>query len=335
MHTFVRNLLTEWRRLEMPFSDENIVIAVSGGADSMALCSAIFDLHKRKKLKNKFIIAHFNHNLRGEESKSDAGFVQNFAKQVGFDYVEEKASEKPKKKDNIEQWARENRYKFLIKTANQQNAHSIITAHTINDQAETFLINLIRGSGLDGLSAMKPKSQPFDDEVLIVRPLLNWALRADTENFLYENEIKFIDDAMNEDLTYKRVKVRKKLIPFLKEFNPNIVKTLANTSKTISADNELFNDLIYEKLDKEKLIDGDHITIKNLKNLSKPMRYRVLRSWIKKRKGNLRQIGLNHIESIIKLVESRKSGKIVELPEFIIIKKEKGRLFFQDTKVEK
>jgi tRNA(Ile)-lysidine synthase len=255
MQNFVRNLLTEWRKLNLPFKDETFVAAVSGGADSVSLLLALHELRKRKKLNSRFVVAHFNHNLRGEDSGEDEQFVKSLAGRFNFELVLGQGQILGEA-GNLEQNARESRYKFLAATAANLNAYAVLTAHTLNDQAETFLFNLLRGSGLDGLGGMKPvrvfepQIKSFNSEVSVklseksqtpnpksqiqlIRPLLNWAMREDTENFCRLNKIEFRYDAMNEDLKFNRVRIRKVLLPLLRDFNPKIVVTLAKTAELL------------------------------------------------------------------------------------------------------
>ncbi|MGI8640165.1 MAG: tRNA lysidine(34) synthetase TilS, partial [Pyrinomonadaceae bacterium] len=159
MHKFIRNLLTEWRKLGLPFADETFIVAVSGGADSISLLLALHELRNLKKLNLRFVIAHFNHDLRGEESKEDEKFVKKIAGKFNFELacgIQDSKFKIQNQDGNLEQNARNARYKFLTDTAENLHADGILTAHTLNDQAETFLLNLIRGSGLDGLGGMKP-----------------------------------------------------------------------------------------------------------------------------------------------------------------------------------
>src|SRR5687768_4615002 len=180
MHKFVRSLITEWRKLGLPFSGDPLVVAVSGGADSMSLLLAISDLLKRKKLTQRVIVAHFNHKLRGEESDADEAFVHKCAGELGMEFAA--GMRTTKLKGNIEQNARDERYKFLRTVAHETGASLVLAAHTKNDQAETFLMNLIRGSGADGLGGMSP-IRKLDGSVLLVRPLLSWATRFDSESY--------------------------------------------------------------------------------------------------------------------------------------------------------
>jgi len=212
MHKFVRSLLTEWRKLGLPFSDETFVVAVSGGADSVSLALALNELERLGKLNLRFVIAHFNHNLRGEESDEDERFIRNFAENFDFELtcgkIQNPESKIENQIGNLEQNARLARYDFLRQTAENLRAFGILTAHTLNDQAETFLLNLIRGSGLEGLGGIKtirdfelqiPDSdnedlllkseiQNLKSKILLVRPLLKWARREATENFCREKK---------------------------------------------------------------------------------------------------------------------------------------------------
>ncbi|MGI8545249.1 MAG: tRNA lysidine(34) synthetase TilS [Aridibacter sp.] len=336
MQKFVRSLLTEWRYLDLPFSDKTIILAVSGGADSVSLTLALEDLVKRKKLSNKFIIAHFNHKLRGKESDADEEFVRDLGVKTGFEFVSGCVEDKIKKGQNLEQWARVERYNFLLNTAKENDSKIVLTAHTINDQVETFLLNLIRGSGSDGLSGMKPiRKLQNSDKILLVRPFLNWAEREEVIKFLEINKIKYRNDAMNDDLNYQRVRIRKELIPDLKNYNPQIVFTLANSAKLITQDTELLDELAKEKIDNNNLINNSFLEIKKLKSCSKAMLYKVLRIWLKANRGDLKRMNLKNIEAIERLINSRRSGKIIELPNLGRVTKEDGRLFFKETKVEK
>lgn len=331
MHKFTRNLLTEWRRLKLPFENQTFIIAVSGGADSVGLLLALHELREAKKLKLSFVAAHFNHNLRGAESESDAEFVEDLAKKLKIEFfggIQNPKSKIQNRKDNLEQAARRARYEFLLSAAERYNAGGVLTAHTINDQAETFLLNLIRGSGTQGLGAMKTiRKLTEDSEILLIRPLLNWAKRDDTVNFARERKIEFRLDAMNENVRFARVRVRKNLLPLLSEFNPKIVETLARTA------------MLLQEKDEQLAVDGwrlaENPEIKELKNLSKAALYKALRQWLENNRGNLRRVELKHIESIERLIFSRKSGRKVEIPGGGIIIKKQGRLFFEKTKVEK
>jgi len=370
MNEFSRKLITEWRKLDLPFTGKTFVVAISGGADSVSLALALNELKTRKKLNLRFVLAHFNHDLRAAESDEDENFVKEFAERFNFELVckiQNPQSPIQNQTGNLEQNARQARYAFLTETAQNLKADGILTAHTLNDQAETFLLNLIRGSGLGGLGGMKPirlfeeengrrgeeelvveyetSSSPFlllSSSPLLIRPLLSWAKREDTENFCHLNEVEFRHDRMNDDLKFNRVRIRKVLLPLLKDFNPKIVETLAKTSALLrDGAEQLANrrqdsteNILSESRTAETKINIETLVIRDIKNLFPSMRQIILRDWLKDNRGNLRRLELKHIEAVEKLIFSRKSGKIVELPNGESVLKKQGILHFQKTKVD-
>jgi tRNA(Ile)-lysidine synthase len=327
MNKFVRSLITEWRRIALPVSGEAVVIAVSGGADSSALLAALVDLRERRKLDLRFIAAHLNHGLRGDASLADEHFVEKLASDLEVEFVT--SSARIQKRGNLEQNARKVRYEFLTKTAASFGAKLIVTGHTMNDQAETFLLNLIRGSGADGLSAMRPvrwmdeKAAASDEGVRLARPLLRWAKREDTVSFCNEMSIEFRSDEMNDDTTFSRVRVRKIVIPMLKEFNPKIIDTLCKTSQH------------FAEMSSPAIEATDTLPVAELRVLPDGDMARTLRSWLASKRGTLRGIDTKHIEALQRLVLSRKSGKTVELPGRQTVTKRGGRLVFDSIMVEK
>lgn len=340
MEYFPLNLLTEWRRLELPFSDATVIVAVSGGADSVSLLLALHELRERKKLDLRIIAAHFNHGLRGHASDADADHVKQLASKYGFELSLGRTN--LPKTGNLEQNARDARYEFLGNTAIKLKASTILTAHTMNDQAETLLMNLIRGSGVRGLGGMMAVRQfheelntdkdgepflPFSESITLVRPLLRWAKRADTENYCRSKNVEFSRDPMNEDLVFRRVWIRKILLPMIAEVNPKIVETLARTA-------ELLQHVPVPETPEGTQIP-EELAVKELKVLSKPALYDRLRAWLKQHYGSTRSLELKHIEAIERLVNSRKSGKMVELPGGGRVTKHNGQLEFRNIKVEK
>lgn len=391
MHKFVRQLLTEWRKLALPFAGETFVVAVSGGADSVSLAAALHELRKLKKLDLRLVLAHFNHDLRAAESDADELFVKNFAARFEFELVcgkpENPASKIENQAGNLEQNARRARYDFLGETAGNLRAYGVLTAHTLNDQAETFLLNLMRGSGLAGLGGMRAvrefeinigsgggdeeEGKRGDEEsrrkgaekiydtvnnlsdfsipsvsssprLLLARPLLHWAARAGTENFCIENRIEFRCDSTNENLAFRRVRIRKVLLPMLADFNPKIVETLANTASRLRedfAELEKAANSTFENFTKKKAGGsggGENILeLKELKNLFPSMRRQILRQWLKTCRGDLRRLDSKHLAAIENLISGGKSGRRVQLPNGEAIVKSGGRLSFEKTAVEK
>jgi tRNA(Ile)-lysidine synthase len=236
---FAAQLLEQWRRLALPTSEAAIVIAVSGGADSTALLLALDELIKADKLRLSLTVGHLDHGVRSD-SRKDAQWVKALAKRLGCAVVVARANLKApsgakKKSENLEQAAREARYQFLFKTAVKRHADYVLTAHTLDDQAETILMRLIRGSAAEGLSGTPAiRKLKSDANVLLVRPLLAWAHRGDTEDYCRLHQIDFRLDEMNEDEGFSRVRVRKQLLPLMKSFNNRVVEALSRTASHLN-----------------------------------------------------------------------------------------------------
>lgn len=333
MHQFVRNLITEWRKLDLAFKGETVIVGVSGGADSVSLLLAMDELRQSEKLKLRIVAAHFNHRLRDGESDADEEFVRNLTGERRIEFAVGPAG--PPEAGNIEQNARIARYDFLRRTAESLNAFAILTGHTVNDQAETFLMNLIRGSGIEGLSAMRSVrsfgSENFELETLnskltLVRPLLSWAKRIDTETFCHDLGVEYRYDTMNEDTAFKRVRIRKILLPLLEDFNPKIIETLANTANLMqnSADRTAVGN---------RLPETDELILSEVKVLPKSELYVRVRSWLRHHRGNMRRLERKHIQAIERLILSGKSGKVAELPGANVVKSA-GKLVYKENKVE-
>lgn len=373
MNGFVRSLITEWRRLEMPFEGQAVVAGVSGGADSVSLLMAMHELRQVEKLNLRLVAAHFNHRLRGAESDADEEFIRRLTAEHGIELSVGHGD--IASAGNLEQNARNARYVFLEKTARSVHAFAVLTGHTINDQAETFLMNLIRGSGVDGLSGMRtvrelgswgdgemgreevgeigregegekgrkgvgkigtqgvsptlPVSPPprlpvSSTPVLLIRPLLRWATRGDTEQYCHDLGVAYRYDSMNEDSAFKRVRIRKVLLPLLRDMNPNIIETLANTAELMqhAADGQNADD---------HGTPPDGLDLKYLKSLEQSDRFRVIRRWLTVKRGTARQLDLKHIEAVERLALSEKSGRTAELPGGGRVVRSGGKLTFGEN----
>lgn len=360
LSSFARRLRREWRALDLPTEPrQTAVLAVSGGADSTALLSACLELKTAKKLDLNFIVAHFNHCLRGAESDADAEFVEKLAARFDFEFVGgfwNRKFEIADLKENLEQAARHARYQFLFEMAEKSGAFAVLTGHTLNDQAETFLLRLLRGSGLDGLGAMRPvrnaecgvrnekklQEQNIADDknnparriphsaIVLARPLLNWATREATEEYCRARGIEFRVDSMNKDENFARVRVRRELLPLLKTFNPKIVEQLAQTAMFLGEDAEELN-LAAKKLLETAAADSALDTF-FLKKTSAAQRRRAIRLWIKTERGSLQKLEAKHLIAIDNLLMRGEGNSFVELPGDEIVIKKRGLLVFERRK---
>jgi len=225
--------------------NDTILIAVSGGVDSVVLC----DLFSKSKIK--FAIAHCNFTLRNKESDEDAEFVETLSEKynVPFHFISFPTSTIAKqKKESIQVAARNLRYEWFEKIRKEFKYDYIATAHHQNDSIETFFINLLRGSGIKGLTGISNKNGK------IIRPLL-FAAKEEILNYAKKNKLKFREDSSNASDKYVRNKIRLKLIPLLKEINPQAEQTISNTIQHLNEVEHIYNTTIEtqrKKLVKEK-----------------------------------------------------------------------------------
>lgn len=191
----------------------HLVVAVSGGADSVALLSMVATVHQQTSGAGRILAAHFNHRLRGSDSDEDAAWVERLAGQLGLPSAIGQATGP----DSLasEEQARSARYAYLTKTAEEFGARYVATAHTADDQVETVLMRVLRGSGIDGLSGT-PKSRPLSDAVTLVRPLLD-VRRSQIEDYLASLEQEYRTDASNLKSHYTRNWLRRNLLPLIRE----------------------------------------------------------------------------------------------------------------------
>src|SRR5437764_599893 len=243
LSAFAGKLLKEWKRLALPVMDARVVVAVSGGADSVALLLALDELLKAERLRLQLTVAHLDHGLRGLASEEDARWVEALACELGLKIELGRAAVKERaERDNLEQAARRARYEFLAEVAKRCGACLVLTGHTLDDQAETVLMRLLRGSGAEGLGGIEAQRALVEgDEVLLARPLVGWARRAETVEYCRERHVEFRVDEMNEDERFARVRVRQELLPLMESFNPRVVEALARTAELLRDDAIVLN----------------------------------------------------------------------------------------------
>lgn len=291
---------------------DRIVVGVSGGPDSMALLYFLYCLQHNYSLY--IHVAHLNHMLRGQESDEDTIYVKDFCSRLGIPcdikYVD--IDELSRKEGlSLEEAGRKARYEFFTDTAKQVNASKIALAHNMNDQAETILMRIMRGTGLEGLRGIKPVR-----DGLYIRPFI-CTMRDEIEKYCENNDIKPRIDSSNLMPIYARNKVRLELIPYIKEnYNGSIEYVLSSMAELISEDNDFlvrYVDSIYSQIAFED--EGRvSLSLDEISRLHNSIKKRILRQAIRKIKGNLIGIENKHIDLILNIIEKGATGAAVELP---------------------
>lgn len=204
--------------------NETIIVGVSGGPDSTALLSALSLYAKKYPLT--VIVAHVNHGIRKIAASGDEAFVKKLAQQCNFKFVVKRVVLKG---SGLEEQGRKVRRKFFEQLAKKYGASAICTAHTKDDQLETILFNMIRGAYIGGMAGMRPVEQQRNSPVAYMKPFLA-VTKKEILAYLKKNKIKFCHDEMNDDTTYTRVYLRKKIIPLLQKINPSIAQTVSKNA---------------------------------------------------------------------------------------------------------
>jgi tRNA(Ile)-lysidine synthase len=336
LDAFTAELISEWRRLKLPLTNEHAVVAVSGGADSTALLLALDELEKASALSLKLVVAHLDHGLR-KGSRKDALSVSRLAGSLGYQSVIGRYDVKKRAaddSDNLEQAARRARYSFLEKTARQKKASLILVAHTMDDQAETVLLRLLRGSASEGLSGMEAvRAVLKGSSILVVRPLLSWARRTDTEAYCQRRKVRFTVDEMNLDEKFARVKIRRQLLPLMQSFNKRIVETLIRTATLLREDNSTLSEDAAKLLSaatQEARPNGKTkyplVDVNTLAKAPPALRRRALRQWLAQGRGHLQRVERVHLLGVERLLEGSRGGRVAELPDGTTVRRIRGKL---------
>ncbi len=300
------------RRFGMLEPGDGVVAAVSGGADSVALLLCLQRLAPRFKLA--LSAAHLNHRLRGAESDADEQFVRELCARLGIDLAIESADvgkAAAAARQNLEETARRARYEFLRRVARQAGARRIAVGHTLNDQAETVLFRLLRGSGAAGLAAIHPVV-----DGTIIRPLLETS-RAEVRRYLEALEISCREDSTNRDLSLRRNRLRHEWIPELeKQFNPRLARTLAREAELARETSDFLASICddaYGRI-KKAAAGGVLLPAAEVAKMHPLLQKLVLRRALRDVCGTLRGICACHTDSLISLCRSGRGGRRVELP---------------------
>jgi tRNA(Ile)-lysidine synthase len=327
---------------------DRVGVAVSGGADSVALLLLLLEL--RQKLGIVLSVVHFNHKLRGRVSDADEKFVAKLAAKHGLEfhstsvYVAKKAK---REKANLEDTARRARYDYFRSLTESGTCARIAVAHTADDQAETVLAHILRGTGLAGLGGIHPFAG------VVIRPLLN-VRRSELRRFLRTKKQTWREDATNRDTKRMRARIRKNLLPLLeKQFQTAIVEHLATLADLAREDEAFLDAIATERLNTlvQETSEEARITFDDLFQPLKKGEFiannegdtektnemtwmvalskRMVRQMVDRIKPREGQLGARHVESVLELARSGRSGSSLSLPGGVEIRKERTALVFR------
>jgi len=277
---------------------DHVLVAVSGGADSVALLAALDALRETWFLR--LTVWHLDHGLRALESARDRAFVESLARELGHTIVVERTRIPPGQ--NLEARARDVRYRMLEEAARGAGCRRIAVGHTQADQAETVLLRLLRGAGARGLGGMAPRRGA------VVRPLLECS-RQDVLQFLQARNLPWVEDTSNGDERFARNRIRHRLLPTLVAFGgAHLPEMLARTATLLREDERFLDAVARRRLGSARR--APRLSTDRVRRLAPAIRARVLRVWIGATRGSLRGIGWTHIQLLEKHLESTESGSI-------------------------
>ncbi len=318
------------RKIEQTISRHNmleygnrVLVAVSGGPDSVVLLDALDRLKGTFSLE--LMVAHFDHCLRPQDDERETRFVASLAASKNLPFMTQKALSSPAKSGkSLEEEARDWRYAFLDHAKNAHGAHKIALGHTLDDQAETVIMRLLRGSGPAGLSGIPPVRSHH-----IIRPLIE-ITRREIQDYIVCRNLRTITDPSNFEKHHLRNRIRLDLLPELKTYQPRIVKILGQTANIMRDETQWMETEAkrWIKEHVEVLEGGAHsVPLKMFGDLAVAFQNQAIRQIIKRVQGGLRRISLRHIDAIKNLLEGRPQAHL-NLPNGVLVKKSYETLLF-------
>ena len=300
--------------------DARYLIGVSGGRDSVALLHWLVSLGYER-----LMVCHLNHRLRGRSSDADERFVRKLAAkyqtEIAIDSGDVRVIAK-REKMSIETAAREARYAFFAETARRQNCRTIFVAHHADDLVETFLINLFRGAGSAGLSAMREISTRRIDglDLTIVRPFL-CVWRKEIDRYVRDHRLRFREDATNKSLTPLRNRIRRRIIPYLEKMHGRNIRQNIWRTAIIAADEEKW---IESELRDSTQAD---LSVVKLRALPIALQRRAILKWL--RAQNISNVGFDAIERVRSLADGDTRIAKVNLPKNRHARRRAGKIFIE------
>lgn len=325
----IEGVLRTVRQYDMLKEGDSVLAAVSGGPDSVFLLHALARLKSKLKLK-KIAACHLDHGLRGKESSADALFVRRLCEGLGVEHFHKKVSlkELKEKARSTEEVGREERYKFYKEAAARAGADVIATGHTLDDQAETVLMRLVKGASLKGVVGISP-ARP-EGPFRLIRPLA-WTEKAAIRAYLDEHGLAYRIDSTNLQPVYFRNVVRAEIIPFLEKYNPRLKRVLCNLAEHLRED--------FDFIDRERAriqpaivrggAGGVRIDLKDLVVQPRALQKEILRAALEKAGGEIKKLSFKHWKDMEHFIRYKRKGNSLDLPGGIRVSRTATSLDFK------
>ena len=322
------NLNRTLRKSASLMPGERIAVAVSGGADSVALLHLLLEIREQAGIV--LSVAHFNHKLRGKESEADEEFVRKLAAEHGLEFFvarENIGARAKRERGNLEEVARKARYAFFETLVRQERVAKVAVAHTADDQAETVMAHILRGTGLAGLGGIHPQAGA------VFRPLLT-VRREDLREYLRAKRQRWREDATNLDTKRMRSRIRQKLMPLLtKNFQPAVVEHLCQLAELAREDEAYLGAQVadWRKSLAQESLHEVRLALADLLARPKTLTTRLLRQVVQSVKPRAGQLSAIHVAAVLELAAQKDSGKALHLPGGVEVRRDRDSLRFRVT----
>lgn len=327
-NNLIEQVLKTVRNYELLKPGDTVLAAVSGGPDSIFLLHALARLKNKLSIK-KLVVCNLDHGLRAKESEEDSDFVKSCAKEAGLEYVHKKIDLKAAKPKalSIEEAAREARYKFFKEAAARTGATVIATGHTLDDQAETVLMRVIKGSSLKGIVGISPIRE--EALIRIIRPLIQLE-KTEITRYLDDAGISYRIDSSNLESKFFRNVVRGEIIPFLERYNPRLKRALFNLAEHLREDFDFIeNEKARARQYTTGMPDGAvEIELKDIAVQPRTIQKEILRDCLERAGGEVKKLSFRHWKEVEALIKHKRKGNCVDLPGSIrVLRQEKSIIF--------
>ena len=328
-NNLIERVLKTVRNYSMLEAGDSVLAAVSGGPDSVFLLLALNSLKRKFRLAD-IIVCNIDHGLRGDESKEDSIFVKELARKLGLKFFHKtiNLSSAGSKKLSTEERAREARYKFFKETAASAGVRIIATGHTLDDQAETVLMRIIKGSSLKGVVGIAPVREEGD--LRFIRPMIELD-KGEIVRYLDANNTPYRIDRTNLEPIYFRNIVRRQIIPFLEKYNPRFKRALFSLAEHLRED--------FEFIENEKKRVGQdvnpsgsrraEVALKDIVVQPRAIQKEILRDLLESAGGEVKKLSFRHWKEMERLLRSKGKGISVDLPGGIRVTKGEKLLTFR------
>jgi tRNA(Ile)-lysidine synthase len=321
--TFLKRIKDTIRQYDMLHEGDKVLIAVSGGADSVCLLEALVSL--RKGMGIDIVVANMDHCLRGKESERDSSFVRELSSKLDLPFAYKKVNVRSagKRGTSTEEQAREKRYAFLREAAGKNGCGVIATGHTMDDQAETVLMRVVYGASPLGLAGIPPVRD--EGSCRLIRPLIRVG-REEIIAFLKKGGSSFVEDSSNKNVRFLRNSLRLEVLPFLEKYNPKLKRSLVNLSDAVR------EDLAFLESEQRKIAgkyaNSTKVAIKDMILQPKALRKQVFKALFKRAGGNVKKLTYRHWMDMDQFLRTADKGKSLDFPGDIRVTKKRDELVF-------